>query len=262
MNAYILPKMTWPEVEEALEMAKVAIIPIGAQEQHGHHIAEGCDSYRAEKFSELLAEKCFPNVIVTPTINYGISLHHMDFPGTITLRPETLIDLLEDIVSSLNKHGLKKFLFVNGHGGNNTTIAVAAEKLSRKYEVEIGHTLFVSAAKETIKNEIFSDFYGHACEREVSECLYMVPEIVREDKIEKADMQDTFAVKWAEDNYVTIAYQFQELTRNGNLGDPTKGSYELGERIIQEALDKIAIFIDEFIQSDRSAVQRENKVNS
>lgn len=260
MNAYILPKMTWPEVEEALKTVKVALIPIGAQEQHGHIVAEGCDSYRAEKFSELLAEKCFPNVIVTPTINFGISPHHMDFPGTITLRPETLIDLLEDIVSSLNKHGIKKFLFVNGHGGNNAPMAVAAEKIARKYDVEIGHTLFVGAAKNTIKENIHSEFFGHACEREVSECLYMVPDIVRQDKIEKGDLIDSFVSEYCEDNVVTLVYQFNEVTRNGNLGDATKASYELGEKIIQEALENIAKFINEFIEFDRSSAKNREKV--
>src|SRR5690625_3178401 len=106
MNKYILKDMTWPEIQEALKKAKVAIVPIGAHEQHGYHIAEGCDSYRAERFCSLLAERCFPNVIVAPTINYGVSPHHMKFPGTITLRPETLIDILEDIVTSLKQHGV------------------------------------------------------------------------------------------------------------------------------------------------------------
>lgn len=253
MNSYILQNMTWPEIEEALQNAKVGIIPIGAQEQHGHFIAEGCDSYRAEKFSELLAKRCFPNVVVTPTINYGISPHHMNFPGTISLRSETLISILEDVVSSLSRHGLKKFLFLNGHGGNNAAMAVAAEEISRKYKVEIGHSLFVSAAKETIQQEIHSSHFGHACEREVSECLYMIPDIVRENKVEVSNMSDnSFVLNYFEDNYVTLVHQFDELTKNGNLGDPTKGSYELGERIILEALENIASFIDEFISSGRS----------
>src|SRR5699024_12576284 len=86
------------------------------------------------------AEEFFPKVVVTPTVNYGVSPHHMDFPGTITLRPETLSDILEDIVSSLKKHGIKKFLFVNAHGGNSTPIAVASENIARQYQVEIAHT--------------------------------------------------------------------------------------------------------------------------
>lgn len=252
MKAYILPQMTWPEVKEALKTAQVALVPVGAQEQHGYHIAEGCDSYRAEKFCELLAEKAFPKVVVTPTINYGVSPHHMDFPGTITLRQETLINILEDIVVSLKHHGLEKFLFVNAHGGNSSTIAVAAEKLSRKYDVEIAHTKFVDAAKKSIQDGIESTYFGHACEREISECLYMVPQIVRKDHIEKGDMNDdSFALKYMRSDFVKVAYQFKEITNNGNIGDGRKGSYELGEKIINEALENLSQFIDDFIASSR-----------
>lgn len=251
-NAYILPKMTWPEIKEALKTVKVVLIPIGAQEQHGHHLAEGCDSYRAEKFCELLAEKCHPNVIVAPTINYGISPHHMDFPGTITLQPETLIALLDDIVSSLKKHGLGKFVFVNGHGGNTSTIAVAAEKIARKYGVEIAHTKFVDAAKDVIKEGIQSTHFGHACEREVSESLYMVPDIVRKDKLQKGDLNEqSFPLKQKQHPFVSIVYDFKEITNNGNLGDGTKGSYVLGEKIIKEALKNLAQFIEEFAEVER-----------
>lgn len=252
MKSYILPKMTWPEIKEALKTAKVALVPVGAQEQHGDHIAEGCDSYRAEKFCELLAEKAFPKVVVTPTINYGVSPHHMDFPGTISLRQETLINILQDIVASLKKHGLKKFLFVNAHGGNSSAIAVASEKLARNYDVEIAHTKFVDAAKNSIKEGIESKYFGHACEREISECLYMIPEIVRKDKIEAGDMnEDSFALQHMRNDFVKVVYQFNEITNNGNIGDGRKGSYELGEKIINEALNNLAQFIDDFIASDR-----------
>ena len=259
MNVYILSKMTWPEVSEALKYAKVAIIPIGAQEQHGHHLAEGCDSYRAEKFSERLAEKCGQKVIVAPTITYGISPHHMDFPGTVTLRPETLIHMLEDIVFSLKEHGLEKFLFVNAHGGNSSTLAVAAEKISRIYDVEVAHTKFVDAAPLSIKEGVTSDCFGHACEREISECLYMVPEIVREDRLQQADFNSqSLPFKYMNNNFVKIAYQYKEVTNNGNLGDGTQASLELGEKIINEALDNLSDFIDDFINIKRS----QPKVNS
>lgn len=253
MDAYILPKMTWPEIEKALETANVALIPIGAQEQHGFHIAEGCDSYRAEAFCALLAKRSFPKVVVAPTINYGVSPHHMDFPGTVTLRPETLIAMLEDIVHSLKQHGIQKFLFVNAHGGNSTTIAVAAENIARQYDVEIAHTKFVDAAKRVIQEEITSVHFGHACERELSECLYMVPEIVREDLIEAGDMNEgSFALKYNRSDFVKVVHQFNELTLNGNLGDGTKSSVELGEKIIEEALDVLSSFIDDFSTSQRS----------
>src|SRR5699024_5377369 len=233
-------------------IANIAIVPVGAQEQHSHHLAEGCDSFRAERFCDLLAEECFPKVVVTPTVNYGVSPHHMDFTGTISLRTEVLSDILEYIVSSLKKQGIKKFLIVNAHGGNSTPIAVASENIARQYQVEIAHTKFVDAAKETIKQNITSDYFGHACEREVSECLYLAPEIVREDKLEVGDInEDSFATKYFDSNFVKVVYQFDEVTNNGNLGDATKGNYKLGEEIIQEALDNIAKFINEYSKERR-----------
>lgn len=256
MDAHILKDMTWPEIEKAFEIANVALVPIGAQEQHGFHLAEGCDSYRAEVFCGLLAKRTFPKVVVAPTINYGVSPHHMDFPGTITLKPETLIALLDDIVHSLAHHGIKKFLFVNAHGGNSTTIGVAAEKLARAYDVEIAHTKFVDAAKDVIHKEIGSTYFGHACEREISECLYMVPEIVRQDFIEKGDMnEDSFALKYMRSDFVKVVYQFKEITSNGNIGDGTKGSEALGEKIIEKSLDVLSAFIDDFSASNRSYVE-------
>jgi len=249
MESYILSDMTWPEIQEAFKTAQVAIIPIGAQEQHGHHLAEGCDSYRVESFCTLLAKECFPHVVVSPTINYGVSPHHMNFPGTITLQPETLISLLGDIVYSLKESEVKKFLFVNGHGGNSSTIAIAAEKLAQKYDVSIAHTKFVDAAKKVINEEITSPIIGHACEREISECLYLVPEIVREDLIGKGDEnKDSFAYKYFNNNYVKVVHQFNEVTNNGSIGDGRLGSYELGEKIINEALKKLSNFIDDFIK--------------
>lgn len=249
IEKFIMSDMTWPEIQNAFKTVKVAIIPVGAQEQHGHHLAEACDSYRAEKFCSLLAEKCFPRVIVTPTINYGVSPHHMEFPGTITLRPETLISLIEDIIYSLQKHGLEKILIVNAHGGNSSTISVAAESLARKYNVSIAHTKFVDAARNVINNEIESPIFGHSCEREISECLYLAPEIVREDMINKGDEnRGSLAYKYFNNPFVKVVYQFEELTNNGNIGDGRSGSYQLGEKIINEALVNLSIFIDDFIE--------------
>lgn len=253
MKAYILPKMTWPEVEKALKEVKIAIVPIGAQEQHGPHIAEGCDSYRSERFSELLAERCYPHVIVTPTVTYGVSPHHMDFPGTISLRPETLMAILEDIVSSLVQHGIKKFLFINGHGGNSATISVAANILTRKYQVEIASSDFIKAAVNTTKAEVHSEHFGHACEREVSECLYLAPEIVREDQLQAGNMNlDSFPMKYRKKPYINIVNQFKEITNSGNLGDGTKASYELGKKFIEEALENISEFIMDFKDVQRN----------
>jgi len=249
MKSYILSDMTWQEIEEAFNNVKVAVIPVGAQEQHGYHLAEGCDSYRAEKFSELLVEKNYPNVALAPTINYGISPHHMNFPGTISLQPETLMSLISDIIISLSKHGIKKFLIINGHGGNTSTLNVAAEKIARDQDVKIAISKYVEAADNVIKNNITSEHYGHACEREISESLYLSPHIVRRDKIHSAEYNDSFEMRTRKKKFIKLVYQFDDITKHGNLGDGRQGSYELGEKIINEALENLTEFIEEFIES-------------
>ncbi|CEA03013.1 Creatinine amidohydrolase [Jeotgalicoccus saudimassiliensis] len=248
MNSYILSDMTWPEIESAFKDVKIAIIPVGAQEQHGHHIAEGCDSYRAGEFSKLLTERNYPSVALAPTINYGVSPHHMNFPGTISLKPETLIALLDDIVTSLSQHGIEKFLVINGHGGNTSTLNVAAEKIARDKNVSIAVSKYVDAASDVIQENITSEHFGHACEREVSESLYLYPSIVRKDKLQAAEYNDSFALNVRKRKYIKLVHQFDDVTKNGNLGDGRKGSYELGEKIINQALENLTGFIKEFIE--------------
>ncbi|MEP4546417.1 MAG: creatininase family protein [Saccharospirillum sp.] len=241
MSAFILADMTWPEVKTALETVKIAIIPVGAHEQHGPHMAESCDGVLAEAMSKKLAERLYPDVIVAPTISMGISPHHMNFPGTITLRPETLISLLRDMVTSLKQHGIDKFLFINGHGGNQPTLSVASTMLTQELGVECYHAKTTASAKEAFKKHVTSKLYGHSCEREVSEALYLAPHIVREDLLEKGDIIE--GGRWEglrPGQPIQGYYTYDEMTRNGCIGDATKASLQAGEDIVEEALEGLA----------------------
>ncbi|RXT04857.1 creatininase family protein [Ammoniphilus sp. CFH 90114] len=237
MESYRLTEMTWPEVQEALKTVKLAIIPVGAHEQHGPHMNESCDAVLATEVSNRLAQRLFPHVLVTPTVNMGVSIHHINFPGTITLRPETLINVLRDMVWSLKKHGIEKFLFLNSHGGNQSTLSVACTTLTHELEVEIFYAKSTAAAKNAMKEHISSTLFGHSCEREVSEALYLAPQLVRPDRLEKGDIVEG---KWRNlrpGNALQGTYQYEEMTANGCIGDATKASYEIGQQVVEEALD-------------------------
>lgn len=245
---YILTEMSWPEVKEALKTVKVAVIPVGAQEQHGPHLSESCDSVRATEFCKLLAERLYPEIIVTPTVNIGISYHHMPFPGTISLRPETLISVVRDIINSMKNHGVEKFLILNAHGGNQHTLGVAATEINQELGVEVAWTQYTNLSGESISKNVGSDVFGHSCEREVSEALYLAPHIVRKDKLEKGK------VKGMPYKYVTsagrpigVTHTFDQITDNGALGDATLATYEAGKEICEEALDKISEFLKDYM---------------
>lgn len=242
MDCYNLINMTWKEVEESLKTVQLAIIPIGAHEQHGPHMVESCDAVLAEKMAQKLGQRVFPFAMVTPTINMGVSPHHLNFPGTLSLQPTTLIAILKDVISSLKHHGIKKFLFLNSHGGNQSTLSVASMVLTKELDVEIYYAKTTASAKKSIENFISSPIYGHSCEREVSEALYLAPELVRPDELEKGDLQEEGRWKQLRPGKAIQGFYFyEEMTHNGCIGDATQASWEIGQQLVEESLDNLTL---------------------
>ncbi|MCP3866507.1 MAG: creatininase family protein [Gammaproteobacteria bacterium] len=118
-----LHMMTWKEVESYLKHSKGIIIPIGSTEQHGPTGLIGTDCICPTVIAERVGEE--DGILVGPTINLGMAQHHLAFPGTVSLRPGTLIALLQDYVNSLRLNGFRRFYFLNGHGGNINTVQAA-----------------------------------------------------------------------------------------------------------------------------------------
>jgi creatinine amidohydrolase len=239
MTLYHLSEMTWPEVKTALETVKLAIIPVGAHEQHGPHMAEGCDAVLANEFSRRLGERLYPHALVVPAISVGVSIHHIRFPGTLTLRPETLIAVLRDMIWSLQQHGINQFLLINSHGGNQSTLSVACTSLTHELGAEIYYAKTTASAKNAIKEHVKSTLYGHSCDREVSEAYYLAPHLVRHDQLEPGDIQEGDWRLLRPGQAVQGFYFYDEMTANGCIGDATQATYAAGERIVEEALDHI-----------------------
>jgi creatinine amidohydrolase len=119
----LLHHASWPEVEAYLKRCKGIVIPIGSTEQHGPNGLVGTDAICPEVIAaEAGAESGF---LIGPTFNVGIAQHHLAFPGSMTLRPSTMIAALNDWIESLTRHGFDRIYFLNGHGGNITTINAA-----------------------------------------------------------------------------------------------------------------------------------------
>ena len=183
-----LQDLTWEEVSSYLEHKRVVIVPVGSTEQHGPAGVLGVDAYVAITLAEDAAERA--GALVAPPIWYGDSSHHGAFPGTVTIRPDTLTLLVRDVARSLARHGFDRIVLLNGHKGSNLPALVSALRVL--HEEELPQALFAvadplhlarsgaAAIKETNEH--------HAGELELSHVHYRFPGKIRLDRLTDASV--------------------------------------------------------------------------
>ena len=245
MDKLIMKNLTWPDLDAELKNIKVALVPVGSCEQHGPNTTFVTDASRASAYAEKLAERCGNRVVVFPCVTYGLSLHHMDFPGTVTLRVQTMMDMLEDIGVSIAKHGIKKILFLNAHGGNFPALDGAIITLKQLHNIDaywsaVGSEISLGGLTGLPK------LIGHACEVETSSALYLCPEVVRENRA-PGIIQDSMLTR---DCFVkgNGAWSWKnDASLNGALGDARKATYEIGKEMTEASLAYMEKIVDEII---------------
>ncbi len=231
------PVIHWGELtrENLLCLSRyvdVALLPVGSLEQHGPHLPLDTDSYDAKYILEEAVKllDC-PKPPILPTVAYGVSDHHMSFPGTVTLRPETLEAVIMDIGRSVATHGFQKLFISNGHGGNTSVLNVVARKLKK----ETGLLVFIDSGdsmepgkKELVKTE--NDV--HAGEYETSTSLANRKELVDTDAIPELEMDFPHpSMSFDHKPNFQFAWDTHELSSVGVLGDPSKATAEKGREL-------------------------------
>jgi creatinine amidohydrolase len=173
-----LQEMRWQEIQQFRDSGgDLAVIPVGSVEQHGFHLPLGTDSMVAIRLAEDAAQRT--NAVVTPALWFGWSPHHLALPGTISIRPQVLIEVLFDVLSSLATQGFKRFVIVNGHRiANIPWIQISAEKAQRELGVKVVIYDPAYMSKE-IADRIGFGEVGHAEEIETSHMLHIMPHLVR-----------------------------------------------------------------------------------
>ena len=182
--------MTWTEVAEYLETSKGIIIPIGSTEQHGPIGLIGTDAICPEVIAGLAVEKT--SALIGPTISVGMAQHHLAFPGSIALRPTTLIAVIKDYVLSLARHGFERFYFLNGHGGNIATVGAAFSEIYAETSFGRNSTRphircklanwFGFPEIKTLSEELYADRDGrHATASEVAVTQYAYREHIKKE---------------------------------------------------------------------------------
>mgnify|MGYP002624175440 CR=1 FL=1 len=242
-------QLTSPQLDQISRNTPV-ILPIAATEQHGPHLPLATDRMIGEHFCHVINEKMNEKVLIMPCIGITCSEHHMDFAGSLTLRHETFLLQVEDILHSVIAHGFKNLIILNSHGGNQGIGQVILEKTGwRNPKVNFAFATWWKIALEEIRSISTGPFgsTGHAGEFETSLMLLIAPELVHKDQFKHGENQQTF--DWAENDMLQGAsasfYQtMKQRTSNGVFGDPTLASVEKGKRITAAVSKKLIELID------------------
>src|SRR5215471_12509627 len=176
---YRYNRLTWPEVNDAVASQKLVILPTGSTEQHGPHLPLDVDVFLCESVCLEVGRRAAERVLVLPPVAYGLNLHHIDFPGTVHIEPETFIAFCLNITKSVAYHGFEKILLVNGHGSNGPLVDLVARKTvlqTNSLCFATGYFAFTREAQQSIRE---SKVTAHADEMETSLYLHLAPERVQ-----------------------------------------------------------------------------------
>ncbi|MCX8173686.1 MAG: creatininase family protein [Thermoplasmata archaeon] len=247
----LLGEMTREEASKRFTPDTVFLLPVGSVEQHGPHLPLDTDAFDANYACIEAAMRCSdPKPVVLPPVYYGVSLHHMHYKGTITLMPETLITVIVDICTSLVRHGAKKIVVVNGHGGNAHALGCALQTLSHQYE-EVLFVLDNGGLAEGTRKRLFTGRNDvHAGEYETSTSLYNRGDLVQLEKAKEGEI--IFPSRYLEFSAAERAHYFpfmDMVSSNGVLGNPEKASKEKGKEMWEAMIAGLVNLIEDLKRS-------------
>lgn len=243
-------------VSLAASQDKIVLLPLGATEQHGPHLAVGTDTDIVTRVAQLAEQTRHEKIILAPTLPYGSSHHHLAFGGTISISADLYVQVICDLVRSLIQSGFRRIVLLNGHGGNITPVKQALSMLSREFDPlvpayialatywELGGSAFSGEAP------MESPALSHACEYETSMMLHLYPEKVFMDKVERAKRPAPNGYIAFEDDQpyrgVSLVKQTQFISNNGCSGEPQLAKAEKGKHLINKAVTALVEFLDAY----------------
>lgn len=251
-------ELSWPQLKAAAELGSIVIVPVGATEQHGHHLPIEVDWRLCATIAEASCHAAAARgvrALVTPPIWTGFSPHHMEFSGSITLSTSTFLGLVGDVARSLWHHGFRRILLLNGHGGNANLLRSLVQQLRFEDSIRVAAASYWDFAVPFIQNWRRSGPGGinHACEMETALMLAVRPELVNMSLAHDATWPPTssyLSADLAMGAPVTIARSFAEITSDGVVGAAALATVEGGEELRAAIVERVAAFLVEFATWD------------
>ncbi len=259
----ILQEMSWTDVRDYLKTNDMVIIPLASTEQHGPHLPLGTDYYEATGISKLISSRT--GVVVAPVVLAGYSEYHSGFPGSLSLKPETMEQVLFETAEMLIRYGFRRFMFFNYHGGNRTAESNVIYRINQTTEaiaVSIGYGSPIQKGRYQGKDEVGDEHGGIG---ETSLMLYLNPELVKMERAEKPKatyskkLQALWMLSQQNPDLLMVFNSLRgtpvetkkggashELYNNGiwSFSDPKKATKERGEKQVKGMADYAVKFIE------------------
>jgi creatinine amidohydrolase len=242
----LLAEMTWPQIQALIDDGEtLCVLPVGATEQHGRHLATGTDTIIAEAICNAASART--RVPVLPVLSIASSNAHTNaWPGTFSLGPRLLIDVLLTLGPWVRDSGFTRLLMLNAHVGNAAPLAVAADELRLAANLRVGIVHWFQLNDEIASRATADARDWHAHAAETSLMLHLRPDLVHGDEI--ADDPDRT-------EGLVMGYTVAETSQEGTTGAPSRGSAEHGAELFELIVDAVAVRI-EMARSERPPLPR------
>ena len=247
MRPYILAETNWEAVRST--QFEIAVLPWGATEAHNYHLPYATDNYQVDYVLEKAAAKAWEagrKVLIMPCIPFGVNTGQMDIPFCMNLNPSTQYAIIKDVAEVLRRAGIRKFVIMNGHGGNH--FKQMLRELSIAYP-----EIFACAAnwyQAEDPTDYFTDLGDHAGELETS-----VMQVIRPDLVQPLDQAgDGHAKQWKIEafrkGWVSSQRQWSKVTADTGVGNPDNSSPERGQKFLTAVISNISRFFIELAEAD------------
>jgi creatinine amidohydrolase len=249
-------ELTWTEIREAIARQPVVLLPFGTIEDHGPHLPLNTDNVIVEAICLEAGRRAPGELLVMPLAAYGLNEHHMDFPGTVSVKMETLLAYVSDVAISAARHGFTHLLVVNGHGSN----APLADLVARKVVLETGVVCAAmspnAAIDPTLAEPTLSAMrrsgpggVAHAGEYETAMMLHLRPDLVQMDRaLQEIGQLKLEFFNWDYPEPSVLAWQdwWSRMSQSGVCGDPTVATAEFGQAVFENTVTNMVRLVREF----------------
>lgn len=258
-----LNESSWKNAREQTD--KIVVVPLGAQEQHGHHLPLGTDAMIGAEIARRAEPELGEDAWFAPMLWLGCSPHHLEFAGTISVSSATYVAMIEDVAQSLIRGGFRRILFFNAHAGNSTPVSMAIANVQLRHADSHPDLWLMSASWFTLAANAIRQLEGfrqskisHACEWETSQIMVTHPQLVGDKRpaaryalqVEGADGDSVpsqfFAADYSGGSRVEVARRIDQASPTGAFGWPELATPEKGERLFEVAARELVALVREF----------------